>query len=1107
MGLRIIYGKSGTGKSTYIYKEIKEKLNNNEKIFVIVPEQFSFTAEQKLMEISNGSVMNAEVLTLSRMAYRVLNDVGGSSVTHLSKVGKAMLIYDILSSNKSSLKFLGKSDQNVEIVQRMLTEFKKHGVSKEKLQSINTDDKYLENKLKDIDLIYSKFQEKISNNFIDENDILTLLAEKLKETTSFDNSYIYIDEFAGFTYQEYRIIEELLKKAKQMSVTVCTDSLEESANKETDIFYFNKITVKKILKTAKNVNANIEKTIKLENNYRQKNKELMAIEENIYKVNAERFENDVENINLFLASNPYSEIEYVAKQIVKLVRDKGYRYKDISIISNNLETYSADAKVILEKYNIPIFIDEKKDLSKNILVKYIISLLDVLSKNYSYESMFNYIKSGLLLIDEEDIFMLENYATKWNIRNNKWNKDFEYEPINDIQEKLNTLRKNIINPLNKLKESLKSKHTGLSICKELYGFLVEQKIPSIINDKIKDLDDVELANEYSSSFTVLCNVLDEIAMIFGEDILTFEKFKEILQIGLKTSGLGKIPATQDQVIMGDVDRSRSHKVKAVFIIGMNDGSFPIVNKDEGFLNDKDRELLKTFNIELANGTTDNLYESQFNIYKTLSVAEEKLYLSYSSSDKEGKALRPSIIITKIKKLFKNLKEDSDVINKIYEITTNKATFEEAIDNYKSFLDGKEISNTWKNVISFYKENNKDEFNKALMGLYYSNLPEEISKENLEKLYGNKLKTSISKLERYKQCPFSFHLEYGLKLKSKEEFKIDTIDTGSFMHEVIDEFFEAVQDENLKVKEMESTKIREFVDRIIEEKLSTAKYYIFSSTPKFKVLTNRLKKVVTKSIEYIVIGLKQSDFNIIGTEVEFSNSSRLKPITLKLEDGTEVELTGKIDRIDLAEVKGKKYIRIIDYKSSIKNIEYNKILAGLQLQLITYLDAVVEVENAIPAGTLYFSLLDNIVDKKRNLTDEEIETEIKKMFKMKGAILADVDVVRAMDNKLDTGYSDIIPVHIGKDGNITTKIDSTLKEEEFENLQKYTKKLIKQISKEILKGKIDIKPAYASKKVPCEYCKYHTICAFNTSIKGNEYNYVDNYEKKVVLEMIKEDLSK
>ena len=1107
MGLRIIYGKSGTGKSTYIYNEIKEKLNSNSKIFVVVPEQFSFTAEQKLMDISNGSVINAEVLTLSRMAYRVLNEVGGSNITHLSKVGKAMIIYDILSKNKNDLKFLGKSDKNIELVQRMYSELKKHGISTEMLENVNTDNKYLLAKLKDINLIYSKFQEKISNNYIDENDTLSLLAEKLEYTTSFDNSYIYIDEFAGFTFQEYRIIEQLLKKVKQISVTVCADSLEESTNKESDIFYFNKITVKKILAVAKNAKVDIEKPVNLDNNYRLKNAELRFLEENIYKVSKLKYDENVKNIKLFLASNPYSEIEFVAKQIVKLVRDDNYRYKDISIISNNLEDYSADAKAIFEKYDIPIFIDEKKDLSKNILVKYISSLLDVLSKNYSYESMFNYIKSGLLLLEPEDIFMLENYCTKWNIRNNKWNQNFEYEPINDIQEKLNSIRKQIVEPLNQLKENLKNKNTGLLICKELYNFLIQQKIPDIINSKIESLDNIELANEYSASFTVICNVLDEIAMIFEKDILTFDKFKEILQIGLKTSGLGKIPATQDQVIMGDVDRSRSHKVKAIFIIGMNDGIFPAVNKDEGFLNDKDREILKSLNIELANGTTDNLYESQFNIYKTLTIAEEKLYLSYSSSDKEGKSLRPSIIVTKIKKLFKELKEESDIVNKIYEITTNNATFEEAINNYKEFLEGNNITDTWKNVISFYKENDSIKFNKALNGIYYTNLPDKISDENLQKLYGKTLKTSISKLERYRQCPFSFHLEYGLKLKDKQEFKIESIDTGSFMHEVIDSFFEIIQDENIDVKKIETDEIRKIVNRIIEEKLSTTRYYIFSSTPKFKVLTNRLKRVVTKSIEYIVLGLKQSDFNIYGTEIEFSNSSKMKPIVVTLEDGKKVELTGKIDRIDFAEVKGEKYIRIIDYKSSAKSVEYNKILAGLQIQLVTYLDAATESEEAIPAGILYFPLLDNIVDKKRNLTDEEISAEIKKMFKMKGAILANVDVVRAMDNKLDTGYSDIIPVHIGKEGNITSKIDSTLKLEEFENLQKYTKKIIKQISKEILKGKIDIRPTYDAKKTPCEYCKYHTICSFSTSIKGNEYMYIDKYDKKAVLEKIKEDLEK
>ena len=1103
MSLRIVCGKSGSGKSEFLYEEIRAKLNCGTKIYVIVPEQFSFTAERKLMDISCGSVINAEVLTLSRMGYRILSEVGGAATSHLSKVGKAMLIYDILSSNKSGLKFLGKSDKNIDVVSRMITEFKKHGISIDNLNEIDVKDKYLNAKINDAKLVYSKFEERLADNYIDENDVLTILAESLSKSTSFDGAEIYIDEFVGFTFQEYRVIEELLKKAKQITVTVCSDGLGITDSKENDIFYFNKKTVQKLLDVATSAKTSIDEAVILDENYRFKSKELKFIEENIYLKSPKKYSGEPKNLKLFLAKNPYSEVEYVAKEIIKLVRNENYRFRDIGIVTNNLDTYSSDAKAIFEKYDIPIFIDEKKDLSQNVLVKYVSSLFEALAKNYSYESMFNYIKSGLIKIDDKDLFLLENYCRKWNIRNNKWLKDFEYEPINDLQENLNNLRKQIIQPLLKFKENLKNKNTGLEISRELYLFLIEQKIPEILNEKIDETYDIELANEYSASFNVLMNVLEEISMIFENDKLDFNKYKEILQIGLKESGLGKIPATQDQVILGDVDRSRSHKVKAIFIIGMNDGVFPSVNKNEGFLNDKDREVLESEGIELAKGTTDTLFEGQFNIYKSLTIAEEKLFLSYTSSDKESKSLRPSSIITKIKRCFKDLKQESDLINKNYEITTASATFEEAINVYKEFLDGKDISDDWKKVISFYKIYDTDKFDKTIKGFNFSNLPEEISEDNIKRLYGENLKTSVSRLERYRQCPFSFHLEYGLKLKENSEFEIEAVDTGSFMHEVINDFFERLDDENIKVKEAQDDKIKELVEQIIDEKLSMARYYIFSSTPKFKVLTNRLKKVVLKAIQFIVLGLKQSDFDVLGTEVEFGKSSEIKPIVMTLDDGRKVELTGKIDRIDLAEVEGKKYIRIIDYKSSVKSIDYSQVLAGLQLQLITYLDATTSSTDALPAGILYFSMIDAIFKSKKNMTDEDIANEIKKMFKMKGVLLADISVIRAMDNKLDSGYSDIIPIHIGTSGNITSKIDSTVSLDEFSNLQKYVTKLIKDISKEILKGRIDIKPYYSGKKTPCKYCKYKTVCAFSTGFKNNEYNYIDKYDKNVVLEMIRD----
>ena len=1113
MGLRIIYGRAGTGKSEYCYKEIAKKIKEENKILVITPEQFSFTAEKKLMEsIDTEAVLNAEVVTLSRMAYRVINEIGGITETNLSKCGKAMLIYSILNNNKKNLKFLGKTDENVDMADTAITEFEKHGISVEMLaQEIDKQqDIYLKNKLQDMHTIYENFEEQIAGKYIDETDLLTILAENVDKTDMLKNNLIYIDEFAGFTSQEYEIIKKLIQIAKQVTITINTDELHDIKNPDTDIFYSNQITVNKLLEVAKNCDVKVEE-IKLEKTYRFKTPELKYLEQNLYENRYHKYGENVENLKLFLAKNQYSEIEEVAKNILKLVRDEGYRYRDISIITKNIETYSSLARAIFDKYEIPIFIDENRDLSQNIVIQYILAILEIFIKNWSYEAVFNYIKTGFSNIEEDDIFKLERYCLKWGIKQNKWKKEFVYGKSEEKEkaeiERLEQIRKELVGPLIKLKKEMDENKTAEGISKAIYQFLVEQKIAEKVERKIEELKEIgqiDLANEYESSLQTIIEILDEIVLVFKDDKITIDKYAQILKVGFKNSSLTKIPGTQDQVILGDVDRSRSHKVKAIFIIGLNDGVFPSVNKDEGFLNDSDREILKQDGIELAKGTIDRLYEDNFNIYKAFTTAEEKLYLLYSSSDIQGKALRPSMLINKIKKMYPELKEQSDVIESKSEILNKKTTYEELINNISKLKEQDQIEKIWYYIYDYYKKDTEwnEKLQQSLKGLNYTNIPEKIEQENIDKLYGNTLTTSISKLERYRSCPFSYYLQYGLKIKPQDELKIQTLDTGTFIHEVIDGFFENVKEAGIELAEITDEKLAEIINKIIDEKLGQSKNYIFTSTAKYRALVARLKKIITKALKYIIETIVQSRFEVLGTELEFGEKGKYKPIRLTLEDGKKVEIIGKIDRIDTAQGEDGKYLRIIDYKSSIKNIDLNEVYAGLQIQLLTYLDAACKEEDLMPAGILYFSMLEQMIKSDRRMEQEEIEEKIRANFKMKGLILADVKVVKLHDKNLEKGASNLVPAYIDKEGNLSDKKTSGVTAEQFADLQKYMYVVIKEISKEMLGGNIDLKPYYKDKKTPCKYCDYKSICGFNMGGCENKYNYIDKKSKEEILAKIK-----
>ena len=668
----------------------------------------------------------------------------------------------------------------------------------------------------------------------------------------------------------------MLKISNEVTITICTDSLKQSEMADTDVFYSNKKTVQKILNIAQEQGIEVTEKIYLEEQKRFSSDELTHIAQNLYAPFYSKYEKEPTELSVFLANNPYSEMEYVATQIVKLVKEKGYNYKDISVITKNIEQYASLCKAIFNKYQIPIFIDQKKDLSQNILVKLVISLLDVFAKNWSYESVFGYLKTNFTSLSKEEISYLEVYCLKWGTKGSKWyNKEWDfYDESEDIQKRILYSKEQAITPLLKFKDKLKGTKSVTDITKAIYEFLLENQIDQKLQEKSKQLEEMgelEIAKEYETSWKIVIELLDEIVLVLGDTNISFDMYAKILRMGLKSSDLGKIPGTADQVTMGDVDRSRSHKVKAVFVIGMNDGMFPNAKKEEGFLDDKDREKLKEQGLELAKGTIEQLYDDNFNIYKAFTTAEEKTFLSYVSSDSEGKSLRPSMLINKIKRIFPNLKETSDIIERKSEILLSNQALDELLINLRKFCQGEEIDTIWFEVFNYYKNNEPNKLKYALQALNYTNKPEKIQKEILQKFYGDTLHTSVSRLEQYQSCAFSYYLKYGLKLNEKSLFEVKSIDTGNFMHDVIDDFFDQVLSRNLKLKEMTNEEIHEIIKSIINEKLTQNRNYILRASKKYQVLTKRLEKLILKAMKYIIETIINSDFEIIGNEVEFGKS--------------------------------------------------------------------------------------------------------------------------------------------------------------------------------------------------------------------------------------------
>ena len=1080
--MKVIYGRAGSGKSEFIFNSIKN--NKDAQVYIITPEQFSFSAEKRLVDVfENDSVLKYEVISFERMAYRVMNEIGIRNINVMDKASKAMIIHSIVEKNKNKFNFVGSSSENVEMLITQITEFKKHGITLKMIedQIKNTDDQYLKLKLEDMFLVYNEF-EKYTDGYIDENDSLSILSENIRNTHLFDNVMIYIDEFAGFTKQEYFVIQELNRVAKDIIITICSDDDKVVKSPDNDVFYDNKQT----LQTLKQLFDDIE-IQEISGNKRFKNDELIHLEKNMFGLPYHKFKGDIKNISLYVADNAYDEIENVCRKIFKLVRDGVCRYKDIAVISNNLESYASLIKVISDAYDIPIFMDEKIDITQNVFIKYLISILDIFSKNWSYESVFNYLKTGFVKVDNID--EIENYCLKWGIKGKKWYENSWNYGINNFEKE----QKEIVEPLLNLKSKLMSQKNAKTISEELYQFIVNNV----------EIDDEN--QEFVKYFNIVIDLLNAVIRVFGDLKISFDDYIKLLKIGLKEKEVGKIPDAQDRVIFGSVDRTRANEIKVIFIIGVNEGVFPSNNSAEGFFNDLDRANLKSNGFEIAKGLLEKSYEENFNIYRAFTIAEDGINISYSLSDSQGGALRKSIFISRLKSIFPKLEEER--ANDNFEILNENVTFNKLLNN----IDKPD----WFDVYRWFLKNDPNKLNGALMGLSYTNIPVKLIGDNVNKLYGNKLYTTITRLESYANCPYSYFMKYGLKVAEKEEFELRKLDTGSFMHSVMDDFFKKVN-----IDKITDDEIDEIIDEIIAREIS--QYIKFNMTAKFRIMVQRIKKFVSLSIKYIVQGLRNSDFRVFGTEVSFgekSNNSNdgmfYPPIEFEIDGEKKVSITGKIDRIDVAEIPSGddrgKYIRIIDYKSSIKNLDVNKIINGLQLQLITYIDAVCyneAVDKAMelpinPAGVLYFNLIEPVI-KNRCIDEEVMLKKIKEAYRMQGFVVSNLNIPSMMDNNFDpAGKSEYLKYNSkGANGK-----DIMIDKDNFANLQKYTKKVLKDISKNILKGNIDIRPVSLNgKNIPCQYCQYKSICQFNPKFKDNKYNFIENKSRDEVFEQIKLELN-
>lgn len=1158
MGLRIVYGRAGSGKSTFCLQEMKQKLASGDgrPLVLIVPEQFSLQAEKSLARTSGSSgVSVAEVLSFRRLAYRVFSEVGGIARRHLNAAGKSMLLFRIMDRLGSQLKVFSKTALKKGFTQTLsdaITEFKRYDVSPEQLIEATQklqDGLVLKDKLTDLSLIYAQFEELLHQNYMDADDDLVELYNKLDQSSQFDGAEIWIDEFSGFTPQEYKVIGKLLKKASRVTICLCTDCLStEPVDGRPMVFEPVRKTAARLLRLAEEEGIDQESPVKLGGESVisprfSDSEDLCHLERNFYKYPYQKLMKKSQDVCIWTSANLHAEVEDVARDVIRLCREQGYRYRDIAVTMRNPDSYSSTVKSVFTRFGIPFFIDGKRDIDGHPLIVFILSALDIFSNNWSYESVFRYAKTGFTGIDVYDLDLLENYVLVNGIRGSMWlrQEDWDYpveyygrneEPSQEETEllgRINAARRRLTGPLEAFRSKTRGGVKAIEFCTALFNLLCETGADKRIDDMSQmfiSQGKLDRADEYRQVWNIVMDVFSQIVEVLGEETIGTERFSEILAAGFAGHKMKMIPPALDQVLVGSIERARSHDIKAMYILGVNEGVLPGTGGNEGVLSEMDRDSLDKVGLELAGNSASRCLEERFMVYMALATPTRYLWLSYPAADRDGRALRPSRILSEIKRILPMVTVNSTVAGaQAYEIPQPAApepTFDELVAQLRRLYDGEDVPYEWRAIYKWFagQDEWKDKCETIIDGLSYTNQSQSLTGDRTARLYGKPVFTSISRMETYSSCPFSFYVKYGLRAKERRIFSFEPVDAGTFMHNIIDEFSRGLVKKGIGWKNLDGEWCAKEVSRLVDKQLTAKGGRILGSSKRYLYLSDRLKKTVVKALMLISSHIGMGEFEPSGYEVEFGEDGRYPPIEIELPSGECIKMTGRIDRIDSLKNEDGTYLRIIDYKSGNRALKLGDVYYGLQLQLVTYLDAVLGMENqevdeddaidgksvadaggnngagvdgstrVLPAGVLYFRLNDPLIRCSRRSSKEDIEKAIMKELRMKGLVLADVNLIKAMDKDLE-GDSLIIPARINKDGSLGRSSAAT--QAQFRTLRRYVRKILAEIGSGIVDGDITISPYKVKAMTACKYCSYSSICKFDTSMAGNRYRILNDYK--------------
>lgn len=1091
MSLQFILGNSGFGKTTYIYEKIiKESMEHPQmQYYCLVPEQFTLQTQRDFVTMHPGKgILNIDVLGFQRLAFHVLEEVGENGRIILEETGKNIVLRKLANEHEEELTLLGRNLKKLGYigeVKSLISELIQYQITPDLLEAMiekTADRQLLCMKLKDIQVLYQAFLEYMGKEYMTSDQVLQVLNEVMERSEKLKDSVIVLDGFTALNPVQLRLVQGLCKIAKKVYVTATIDTREEpySALQKTELFYLSKRMIQSITGAAAEAGVLVEEPILCDGREHHRFEgceDLLFLEQHLFRGGKAVFEKEAEHIGMTEYRTAMEEVEETAVSIRKMVRESGYRYGDIAVVLGNME-YQEHLNRVFTNYEIPIFIDEKRNALSNPFVEFLRAYLKMVEENFSYETVFRYLRSGFSGIGTEEVDLLENYCLALGIRglkkySEKWIR-FSKNMTDAQLQMINEIRGKFYESVNDAAVILKDRHTTIrEKCIALYEFFEKLEAEKQIAQKEEEFsvqNDAAMAKEYHQIFRVVMELLEKYVELLGEETISLEEFIEALDAGFTEVKVGIIPPGSDRVVVGDMERTRLKDVKVLFLLGANEGNIPKNLTGGGILSQMEREFLEDQKAALAPTAKEQVYLQKFYLYYVLTKASEQLRISYTMTDFHGAALRPSYL----KEVFEKLYRKMEVKRQVQRNLQTLETAEQGLDYLVEHLTDEEKKvDELSQLISWFEEQPEFQthFEKLWKQLLKGDAQTTIGKAVAKAMYQENQTYSVTRLEKYAACAYAHFLQYGLRLKEREVYEFAAVDMGNLLHRAIELFAVKMEKGSYDWFNLKEETREQLAEACVEEVITDYRNTLLFDSSRNEYMITRMYRLVKRAVWAMTEQIKRGAFVPEKLETPFY-----------VKEGA-VSMHGRIDRIDTYQEEDKLYVRVMDYKSGTAGFDLTALYNGLQLQLAVYLNAAIALEKKehdgktiVPAGLFYFPMKDPMISSEEEMDETALQEAMFKELALDGVCNSDSEIIHLMDKECVV-KSKILPISYNKDGSLS-KTSRVISTEQFEWLETFVKEKCEQLGAEIMEGKVDVNPYASAQKTACDYCAYAGICGFS-----------------------------